>query len=246
MRDVYIYELARGQFQQLTRTGVTWESEWRSDGAYLSTASGIRPGTWSLYQVRTDFSDPLEFVAEADHAVPGGWIDDDETIVYTEWNSGGIYRTKIGSTDHPEQLLATVERAGFPRVSPNGNWLAFVAEEASSREVFVTAYPATGALRKVSIGGGREPVWARDGSQLFYRSADQMLVVDVEYTDTISFSRPRVLFEGTYDGAEVGHQHYDVSLDSSRFLMVKHGEPEGPIEVHVVLHWAEELKDQWR
>ena len=38
------------------------------------------------------------------------------------------------------------------------------------------------------------------------------------------FGSPRLLFTGDYDSAEVGHQHYDISLDDERFLMVKHGD----------------------
>ena len=52
-----------------------------------------------------------------------------------------------------------------------------------------------------------------------------------------------VLFTGKYDAAPLtGHQHYDISLDGKRFLMIKHGEPAGPSEVQVVLNWSEELK----
>jgi hypothetical protein len=72
-----------------------------------------------------------------------------------------------------------------------------------------------------------------------------MLAVGVTYAPTLSFGRPRVLFEGVYDGAAVGHQHYDISHDGTRFLMVKHGEPRGPTEVRVVLNWSEELDDLW-
>jgi hypothetical protein len=69
-----------------------------------------------------------------------------------------------------------------------------------------------------------------------------MLMVDVSYGSTISFGRPQVLFEGEYDAATVGHQHYDISHDGMRFLMVKHGKPVGPREVRVVLNWGEEMR----
>ena len=71
-----------------------------------------------------------------------------------------------------------------------------------------------------------------------------MMAVDVDVTSSISFGQPEILFEGEYDAASVGHQHYDISLEDDRFLMVKHGIPEGPVEVRVVLNWAEELKSK--
>jgi hypothetical protein len=121
--------------------------------------------------------------------------------------------------------------------------VAYVAEESFRREVFVQSYREMGAVHKVSIDGGREPVWSRDGRRLFYRQGNQMLVVSVTYGPAISFGRPQVLFEGEYDAAAVGHQHYDISHDDQRFLMVKHGEPLGPREVRVVLNWSEELRE---
>ena len=52
-----------------------------------------------------------------------------------------------------------------------------------------------------------------------------------------------MLFTGDYDAAPVsGHQHYDVSSDGERFLMIHHGETAGPSEVDVVLHWADTLR----
>ena len=59
-------------------------------------------------------------------------------------------------------------------------------------------------------------------------------------------SVPRVLFTGKYDAAAAsGHQHYDISHDGRKFLMIRHGESTGPAEVRAVLNWTEELKDKW-
>jgi hypothetical protein len=50
-----------------------------------------------------------------------------------------------------------------------------------------------------------------------------------------------VLFTSDHDAAATGHQHYDVSLDGKKFLMIKHGEPVGPSQVNVVLNWFADL-----
>ena len=167
IRDVNLYDLSRGQFQQLTHTGVTWESEWTPDGRQIAVLSGITPGQWSLYRVRTDFSGEPELVWETDHTIPGQWIEDGGALLCTEWDAGGVYRVRVGEPI-PEQLFAGDRREGFPRVSPNEGWMVYVADQASSREIFVTSYPDLGAIHKVSIDGGREPVWSHDGRTLYY------------------------------------------------------------------------------
>ena len=53
--------------------------------------------------------------------------------------------------------------------------------------------------------------------------------------------RPRVLFEGAYDSWPYSVREYDVTADG-RFIMVKSKLGSTPLEIHVVLNWAEELK----
>jgi hypothetical protein len=44
-----------------------------------------------------------------------------------------------------------------------------------------------------------------------------------------------------YDRAASGHQHYDLSLDSTKFLMVKHGKRSSPDRVHIIDNWVSQL-----
>jgi serine/threonine-protein kinase len=240
-RDVYIYELERGQFRELTSTGISWESEWRHDGERIAVLSGAPAGRWSLFWVPTDFSQPAELLLASDHAIPGSWLPDGESFLYTEWSVGGIWRYWPESGREPQPVLRTSHGEVFPRLSPNGEWMAYVASEAGRREVFVQSFPDLGPKYKVSVDGGTEPVWSRGDKRLFYRKGDQMLAVDVGYTPGLELGRPRVLFEGDYNDAAVGHQHYDLSLDGQRFLMIRHGQPVGTDEVRVVLNWSKQL-----
>ncbi len=100
----------------------------------------------------------------------------------------------------------------------------------------------------ISTGASTEPVWSRDGSELFYRDGDQMLAVDIATQPTFRGGRPRLLFEGPYEmdpARDFGSAtpNYDVSLDGERFLMVTGGDSEASsLSITVVLNWFEELK----
>ena len=242
MRDIHIYELERGQFRQLTRTGMSWESEWRPDSERIAILSGAPAGQWSLFWAPTDFSGPAELLFQSSHAIPASWLPDGKSLLFCEWVEGGIWKMSPEGDRQPQLVMRTQAQEGFPRLSPDGNWIAFVQTESGRREVFVQSFPNRGPTYKVSIEGGGEAVWSRDGRRLFFRRADQMFGVDVDDEAKTRFGAPRLLFTGRYDSAQVGHQHYDISLENDRFLMVKHGEPEGPGEVRVVLNWFEELK----
>jgi len=92
-----------------------------------------------------------------------------------------------------------------------------------------------------AFGGG--PVWSPDGTEIFYLSGNQMMMVSVQTKPTFSSGRPRVLFEGEYvtSAALPGvSQYHDISPDGQRFLMIKEDQSSG--QINVVLNWFEELK----
>ena len=95
----------------------------------------------------------------------------------------------------------------------------------------------------ISNGGGNEPVWSRDGRELFYRMGNAMMAVSVVAGPTTSFGEPHELFQGQYFGdysSAVAYPYYDVARDG-RFLMVQRP-ASATKKVVFVQHWVEELK----
>jgi Tol biopolymer transport system component len=114
-------------------------------------------------------------------------------------------------------------------LSPTGRWLAYVSDERGRDEVYVLSYPEPEAKQQISRDGGREPVWSRDGRELFYRNGDKMMVVDVETGPVFRAGTPRLLFEGRYRVSSGGlNQDYDVSPNGQRFVMVRASGESGP------------------
>ena len=122
--------------------------------------------------------------------------------------------------------------------SPDGRWLAYVSNESGRFEVYVQAYPGPGGKWPISIEGGNEPLWSRDGRELFYREGNRMMAVAVRTVPTFTTEKPRLLFEGSYV-LRPNVANYDVSLDGQRFLMIKE---EGQAPINVILNWFEELE----
>ena len=128
-------------------------------------------------------------------------------------------------------------------ISPDGRWLASNSDETGDFEVYVQPYPnPDGAKWRITFGGGRDPVWSRDGGELFYQNDTTMFAVAVTTEDTFSVAPPVALFDGPYVDS-IG-RWYDVAPDG-KFLMVKPGwlgdGRETPV-IHVVLNWFQELK----
>lgn len=104
---------------------------------------------------------------------------------------------------------------------------------------------------QISTGGGTQPLWDRNGQELFYLAVNgAMMSVRVDRGATWSAGVPTKVFEGRYfsgGGAGGGAgRTYDVSPDGRRFLMIKQGsgseQAAAPASLIVVLNWFEELK----
>ena len=99
-------------------------------------------------------------------------------------------------------------------------------------------------LRLVSsrkIGWVPEPVWSRDGRELFYQSGRRLMAVDVQLEPELVLGTPRALFEGDYDATRGGLPQYDVAPDGQSFAMIRVHE-DGPPHLRVIVNWFEELK----
>ena len=106
-------------------------------------------------------------------------------------------------------------------------------------------YPSTDRRFTVSSGGGTEPVWSREGRELFYRRGHAVLAVSVRSREALELGRPDVLFEGPYDldpGRAVALPNYDVSPDAQRFVMVQRRAGAREVPLHLVLNWFEEIE----
>ncbi len=60
-------------------------------------------------------------------------------------------------------------------------------------------FPGPGSPTRVSPEGAYEPVWSRDGNELFYQEGTKLMtaVIAAEQPD-LQFKLPRLLFEGGF------------------------------------------------
>jgi eukaryotic-like serine/threonine-protein kinase len=146
------------------------------------------------------------------------------------------------------EFLATPAREYMASFSPDGRWLAYTSNASGRDEVYVRPFPRTeGVARLASIGGGSGPVWAPNGSTLYYRGASgEIMAVPVTLKPTFTSGRPRPLFRfaGVYRMSGTATA-YDIHPDGKRFIMVSESEKattQPRQQVNVVVNWFEELK----
>ena len=123
----------------------------------------------------------------------------------------------------PQHIAATAANETQGQISPDGKWLAYTSDETGRFEIFVQSFPVPGSKRLVSTEGGIQARWRRDGKELFYVSADNMLMsIPVSPTGPNTFGVPVALFKmppfRNITGLGTLAQ-YDVSPDGQRILI---------------------------
>jgi Tol biopolymer transport system component len=244
--QIWLYDLSRDTLTRFTFEGnYNPVAVWTPDGKRIAFESN-KEGPPNLFWQLADGSGGLERLNTGEYIqVPMSWSSDGRLLAFMEVNSAtgvDIWVLRLGERK-AEPFLRTPFNEGAPRFSPDGRWLAYISDESGRYEVYVQPYPGPGGKWQISTEGGTEPVWNPNGRELFYRSGDKMLAVDITTQPGFAAGNPRMLFEGPYELSPVQIAQYDVSPDGQRFLMLKPSEQEAaPTQINVVLNWFEELK----
>jgi eukaryotic-like serine/threonine-protein kinase len=245
--QVWLYDLPRNTLTRLTFEGTSNITPvWTPDGKRIAFTSN-KEGPQNIFWQLANGSDGLEKLTTGDYTqVPSSWSPDGKLLAFIEANpttGADIWVLRL-SDRKAQPFLRTPFNENAPRFSPDSRWLAYVSDESGRNEVYVQPYPGPGGKWQISTEGGTEPVWNRNGRELFYRSGDKMMAVNIATQSGFTAGTPRLLFQGQYVPASTSSPNYDVSADGQRFLMLKRSEQAGaaPTQINVVLNWFEELK----
>ena len=244
--QIWLYDLSRDTLSRLTfEGGANVDPLWTPDGKrVVFKGSGNR-----LFWQPADGSGAAEALTKSElsgNNVPGSWTPDGQVLVFMEINPNtgyDIYTLSLKDSK-PQPFVRTPSIETAPRFSPDGHFIAYASDESGRLEIYVRPYPGPGGKWQVSTEGGSEPVWNPKGRELFYRTGEKMMAVDVTAEGTFSAGKPKVLFEGSYVPTPRSFPDYDVSPDGQRFLMLKATEQAAPAQINVVLNWFEELKQK--
>jgi eukaryotic-like serine/threonine-protein kinase len=246
--QIWLYDLSRETLTRFTFEGDTnIRPVWILDGKRIAFTSD-KEGPLNIFWQLADGSGGRERLTSSEYTqFPISSSADGQLLAFVEVNptQRDISLLRLGDRK-VQPFLRTRFNETLPRFSPDGRWLAYISDESGRYEVYVQPYPGPGGKWQISTEGGTEPVWSRNGRELFYRSGDKMMAADVTTQPSFSAGTPKVLFERHYQGTAVPTPNYDVSLDGQRFLMLKPTEQSeaAPTQINVVLNWFEELKQK--
>ena len=232
---------------------------WSRDGSQIASTRFRGSGPAAFTQP-ADGSGPVVAIANelVVSGAPAGWTPDDEALLVSTYDIAGepamdLSILRLGADTTLVPYLAADWNEGSPALSPDGRWVAYKSDESGKFGIYVRSFPEPGPRHDISPPGGgfvsSPPVWARDGSTLFWRSGDSTMASDVTLHPDFEAGPPRLLFRGDYAAA------FDVTEDR-RFIMVTRPQPDSTLvdeavddgakkrRTILVVNWFEELKER--
>ena len=262
-RDIWVWDFSRGTLTPLTfGQTINRLPLWTPDGdriIFSSNESGVANLVWQT----ANGSGTAERLTESKRALFAHTMSRDGRVVVREigGQSVDLMILNLGDGRRPQPpssgmaelkpLLQTSFTEENAEISPDGRWLAYQWDSSGTREVYVRPFPdVASGLSRVSTAGGTEPLWSRDGRDLFYRAPNGAVMrVPIAPGSTWMAGRPVQVIEARSYALglpSLPYRTYDVSLDGQRFLMIKRSE--APAQnpparrIVVVQNWFEELK----
>jgi serine/threonine-protein kinase len=248
-RHIWVYDTVRGSLTRLTFGDSDNASPtWSPDGRRIAFWSS-KDGNLGILTKPADGSGSEEtLLSTKDLGFPSSWSPDGKFLFY--WQPGptgnwGIWVLPLEGERKPQPLLTNNQFDQINAVlSPDGKYLAYTSNESGRYEVYVRPFGQGSGKWQISTGGGAQPVWERDGKQLFYRESGNIMGVDVTTQPLFSASTPRVVVPSAMTATlSSGLDAFDVSPDGHRFLVHQQSsEADQTVQINVILNWNEELK----
>ena len=246
--DLWVEDLDRGTRLRLTKEGAAGLMPvWSPDGSRIAYVTGTRSKP-VLVIAAADGTGPTFTVAcPGVRCLPADWSPDGRWLLTTVHLATGVdvwlLATDGRRAHRPLLAEAFVERD--PRFSSAGDLVAYVSEESGAPEVSIQRIDGAPARDVISVGGGDQPVFGRDGKELFFVDPQGMLrsvTVNRRPGARPVFGKPLPL-----KVPRIGFGHfstqYDVSPDGRRIYFFDRRHDSSPSEIGLVLGWRALVND---
>ena len=260
--QIWVYDQETGAASTLTTEGINVHPAWSSDGRYVCFGS-LRGGTQGF--------DGFRRLADGSANVELAFRREDNNYPVSASPDGGQWLVSEATSDRGLDLLIATEgpdsvelraylrapwNETYGSVSPDGRRVLYVADEEGG-EIYVRSFPD--ALNQVRVvdgvaDTGGEPIWAPDGSAIYFRDDGQVMRATVTPGDEFRVGPAESLFEDhwLFNRSGIPGVSWDVSPDGTRFVFVRSqdGESTGGgggvpvIPIEMVVNWFEELRQR--
>lgn len=247
--EIWIYDQQRRVNTRLTfgNGGASSSPVWSPDGRWI-VYTGVRTKS-GLYRkpVNGTGQEELLLGGVGDARNPLDWSPDGKYLMFGIGDlsaKGQIWLLPLAGDRKPVPLTDEHVLISSARFSPDGHWIAYSSNESGRQEIYVMPFERTAGKWQVSSAGGVQPIWRRDGKELLYWSAENILM-SVPITllpGEVKVGPASPLFRLNNPVGFIGIvSPYDISLDGQRLVLIT--TPEQTVRPFIlVANWTSDSK----
>lgn len=219
---IWVVDLARGTRVKVTECRDATRPVWSSDGRRVVYGCAGKSGL-DVYIRNADGTGLEELlVSTVLHDTPSDVSSDGKMLVFSSGNperGRDLLLLPLVPGSKPQPLIATPANERLAEFSPDGELLAYTSDESGRVEVYIRPVEAGGRRVQVSVEGGTEPRWRKDGRELFILLPfGKLASVEVRRSDGgVEVGVPRPLIDVNVDYPPT----YDISGDGQTFVVAE-------------------------
>jgi Tol biopolymer transport system component len=243
--DIWLIELGRGVPIRFTSDpGPDIAPIWSPGGDRIVFSSLGKRGVFDLYQKDVTGAAIQGLLSTDQSKQATDWSRDGRFLLYRSFDpkmDWDIWALPLDGDRQPFPVVRTTFEERDGQFSPDGKWIAYQSNESGRFEIYVQPFRGPGKKSPISINGGAQVRWRRDGKELFYITLDGRLVA-VPFSiasggQVAENGSPVQLFPARVGAIQdISLPEYTVSADGQRFLMDTALE-ETPPPITVILNW---------
>ena len=244
--NIWIEELSSGRVTRLTASADqgNFNGTWSPDMKLVLFSRGLASNV-DLYAVGADGKNERRLVSFPGSKTVTSMSADGKSFLFHSIDPVTLSDIWVADVANPQPrpFVKTGAQEGYATFSPDGNWVAYRANDSGRFEMFVRSFPDGDKVVRVSSDGGVEPIWAPSGRELFYRGLNnQIMALQVRSGSTCDASKPQPLFD--VRGYENG---FRVAPDAQRFLMMPLiASEQSSTQIHIIQNFLTELRQRVR
>ena len=228
-RDVWIHAVGTSGVTRATFQRDGHDAVWTLDGRglyYLAGSQGrldifrtvlgttVRPQAESIGIEATYTGTPLRNGAGFLTTTPGA--------------GRGLDIVRLAPRGAPiDTVLATTSDESFVVPSPDGRWFAYTSDHSGRQELYLRSLDGGDVQLQVSLDGASEPVWARDGREIYYRrpsaTGAELVAATLQLGIEPTVVKRTRLFDVSGFDTAIPHANYDVAPDGNWFVFARRG-----------------------
>ena len=239
------FDLQRGSKTPLTQ-GLGTAPVWSFDSQFIyyasSPSSGAPMGQIAKVSVGGGNSEKV-FAVDGYSVSPNSLCRDANTLLYTrtpinDLQHASLWALPLHGNAKSFQVIADDQRPSRASFSPDCQWVAYESRVTGNREIAIVHFPDGGRRYQVSTSGGFNPLWRRDGKELFFYSPNDSSISSVSVQQNgqeLALGKPTPLFQVHPFAPRLGV--FDVTPDAQRFLVFGDTSSFNGTPLFIVTNW---------